>query len=231
MADEESEIRRMAEIADAINAILDADPVGDTPAQGVQGTQAARDDAAAPLDIADGAADGATPDLTATSPPDTLHENPSPDNLADDSTEDLTEDLDAAIAAAMAASKSSVKSSVESSAKLSGDGFSWSVSGGEVAVKSGVAPSAAPSAMSKGAAASSRAACVPCTPCAGVSPTGSASKMALMASAISAMRRISLSSSAINSSPSTLKATTMAWGQNAFALYRISISLYNNCRK
>ena len=34
MADEESEIRRMAEIADAINAILDADPVGDTPAQG-----------------------------------------------------------------------------------------------------------------------------------------------------------------------------------------------------
>ena len=60
MADEESEIRRMAEIADAINAILDADPVGDTPAQGVQGTQAARDDAAAPLDIADGAADGAT---------------------------------------------------------------------------------------------------------------------------------------------------------------------------
>ena len=30
MADEESEIRRMAEIADAINAILDADPVGDT---------------------------------------------------------------------------------------------------------------------------------------------------------------------------------------------------------
>ena len=34
MADEESEIRRMAEIADAINAILDADPVGDTPAEG-----------------------------------------------------------------------------------------------------------------------------------------------------------------------------------------------------
>lgn len=99
MADEESEIRRMAEIADAINAILDADPVGDTPAQGVQGTQAARDDAAAPLDIADGAADGATPDLATTSPPDTLDENPSPDNLADDSTEDLTEDLDAAIAA------------------------------------------------------------------------------------------------------------------------------------
>ena len=95
MADEESEIRRMAEIADAINAILDADPVGDTPAQGVQGTQAARDDAAVPLDIADGAADGATPDLATTSPPDTPNENPSPDNLA----EDLTEDLDAAIAA------------------------------------------------------------------------------------------------------------------------------------
>lgn len=36
MADEEGEIRRMAEIADAINAILDAEPnaaVGDTPAQ------------------------------------------------------------------------------------------------------------------------------------------------------------------------------------------------------
>ena len=91
MADEESEIRRMAEIADAINAILDADPVGDTPAQGVQGTQTARDDAAAPADIADGAADGATPDLAATSPPDTPDENPSPDNL--------TDDLDAAIAA------------------------------------------------------------------------------------------------------------------------------------
>ena len=37
MADEESEIRRMAEIADAINAILDADPVGDTPAEGASG--------------------------------------------------------------------------------------------------------------------------------------------------------------------------------------------------
>jgi len=43
MADEESEIRRMAEIADAINAILDADPVGDTPAQGAP---IARDEAA-----------------------------------------------------------------------------------------------------------------------------------------------------------------------------------------
>ena len=43
MADEESEIRRMAEIADAINAILDADPVGDTPAQGAP---MARDEAA-----------------------------------------------------------------------------------------------------------------------------------------------------------------------------------------
>ena len=91
MADEESEIRRMAEIADAINAILDANPVGDTPAQGVQGTQAARDDAAAPTDIADGAADGATQDLAATSRPDTPDENSLPDNL--------TDDLDAAIAA------------------------------------------------------------------------------------------------------------------------------------
>ena len=47
MADEESEIRRMAEIADAINAILDADPVGDTPAQGAKIKQEARDDGAA----------------------------------------------------------------------------------------------------------------------------------------------------------------------------------------
>ena len=60
----------------------------------MQGTQAERDDAAAPTDIADGAAD-ATPDLAATSRPDTPDENSSPDNLADN----LTDDLDAAIAA------------------------------------------------------------------------------------------------------------------------------------
>lgn len=48
MADEEGEIRRMAEIADAINAILDAEPnaaVGDTPADAaVQTTSNSMDD-------------------------------------------------------------------------------------------------------------------------------------------------------------------------------------------
>lgn len=44
MADEESEVRRMAEIADAINAILDADPngVGDTPSQPAAPQQASQ---------------------------------------------------------------------------------------------------------------------------------------------------------------------------------------------
>lgn len=46
MADEESEIRRMAEIADAINAILDADPVGDTPAEGAPGPRTTAQDTA-----------------------------------------------------------------------------------------------------------------------------------------------------------------------------------------
>ena len=52
MADEESEIRRMAEIADAINAILDANPVGDTPSQRVAPPQAdtATDNAVTPKD-------------------------------------------------------------------------------------------------------------------------------------------------------------------------------------
>ena len=52
MADEESEIRRMAEIADAINAILDANPVGDTPSQRVAPPQAdtATDNAVTPND-------------------------------------------------------------------------------------------------------------------------------------------------------------------------------------
>jgi len=37
MADEEGEVRRMAEIADAINAILEAEPsVGDTPTSAPQ---------------------------------------------------------------------------------------------------------------------------------------------------------------------------------------------------
>jgi hypothetical protein len=80
MADEESEIRRMAEIADAINAILDADPVGDTPAQGVQAT---RDD---------------TPDTPSQDSSETHTEN-KPDGTAPLATDDLSNDLDAAIAA------------------------------------------------------------------------------------------------------------------------------------
>ena len=48
MADEESEIRRMAEIADAINAILDADPVGDTPTDKASAPAAEPDTTAQP---------------------------------------------------------------------------------------------------------------------------------------------------------------------------------------
>lgn len=82
MADEESEIRRMAEIADAINAILDADPVGDTPAQGAQGAPALREDnqdTQSPAAVADGDTAQIIID----------------DNQADDT----ADDLDAAIAA------------------------------------------------------------------------------------------------------------------------------------
>ncbi|MBL71137.1 MAG: hypothetical protein CML95_06320 [Rhodobiaceae bacterium] len=92
MADEESEIRRMAEIADAINAILDADPVGDTPAQGAKIKQEARDDGAAlPVSAAEVAAEATTKNTTMNSTTDTPEENLLPD--------DLTDDLDAAIAA------------------------------------------------------------------------------------------------------------------------------------
>ena len=81
MADEESEIRRMAEIADAINAILDADPVGDTPAEGASGPRpTAQTPEAAPTDNA------GTPSAPDMAPP-------SEDNMADD--------LDAAIVAEM----------------------------------------------------------------------------------------------------------------------------------
>ena len=54
MADEESEVRRMAEIADAINAILDADPnsVGDTPSQPATPQDASPDPIANELDAA-----------------------------------------------------------------------------------------------------------------------------------------------------------------------------------
>ena len=96
MADEESEIRRMAEIADAINAILDADPVGDTPAQGASGPRpTALTPEAAPQDNA------GTPSA-ADMPP------PSEDNMADD--------LDAAIVAEMGADINA-----ETSAESDGD--------------------------------------------------------------------------------------------------------------
>jgi len=85
MADEESEIRRMAEIADAINAILDADPVGDTPAEG----------ASSPRNPAPTAALSANPD---TAPAATLA-----DTSVDDIADDMAGDLDAAIAAEMGA--------------------------------------------------------------------------------------------------------------------------------
>ena len=92
MADEESEIRRMAEIADAINAILDADPVGDTPAQGVTNKKEARDhDAALAVNAAEVAAEATTKNITMNSKTDVPKENLSPDVL--------TDDLDAAIAA------------------------------------------------------------------------------------------------------------------------------------
>ena len=80
MADEEIEIRRMAEIAHAINAILDADPVGDTPAQGAAGAQAPRDASAAPAEETDA-------------------QTPNDDMASEISSEALTDDLDAAIAA------------------------------------------------------------------------------------------------------------------------------------
>lgn len=53
MADEEGEIRRMAEIADAINAILDAEPnaaVGDTPADAATRTASDSVDDVTPVD-------------------------------------------------------------------------------------------------------------------------------------------------------------------------------------
>lgn len=85
MADEESEIRRMAEIADAINAILDADPVGDTPAEG----------ASSPRD--------ATPTATPSANPDNTPATIMADTSVDDMAPDMAGDLDAAIAAEMGA--------------------------------------------------------------------------------------------------------------------------------
>lgn len=89
MADEESEIRRMAEIADAINAILDADPVGDTPAEGASSPR------------------NPTPTTTPSANPDTApaatRADASVDDMADEMAPDMAGDLDAAIAAEMGA--------------------------------------------------------------------------------------------------------------------------------
>lgn len=89
MADEESEIRRMAEIADAINAILDADPVGDTPAEGASSPR------------------NPTPTTTPSANPDTApaatRADASVDDMADNMAPDMAGDLDAAIAAEMGA--------------------------------------------------------------------------------------------------------------------------------
>jgi len=98
MADEESEIRRMAEIADAINAILDADPVGDTPAQG---GPMARGEAATSENTSTETVD-ATDDM----PDDSLAANDANDAIAPDAAiidgngdHHVADDLDAAIAA------------------------------------------------------------------------------------------------------------------------------------
>jgi hypothetical protein len=89
MADEESEIRRMAEIADAINAILDADPVGDTPAEG----------ASSPRNPTPTATPSANPDTT----PAATRADASVDDMADNMADNMAGDLDAAIAAEMGA--------------------------------------------------------------------------------------------------------------------------------
>ena len=89
MADEESEIRRMAEIADAINAILDADPVGDTPAEG----------ASSPRNPTPTATPSANPDTT----PAATRADASVDDMADEMAPDMAGDLDAAIAAELGA--------------------------------------------------------------------------------------------------------------------------------
>lgn len=89
MADEESEIRRMAEIADAINAILDADPVGDTPAEG----------ASSPRNPTPTATPSANPDTT----PAATRADASVDDMPDEMAPDMAGDLDAAIAAELGA--------------------------------------------------------------------------------------------------------------------------------
>jgi hypothetical protein len=97
MADEESEIRRMAEIADAINAILDADPVGDTPAEGATTprnepqTETRSETAAQPV--------AATPNMPSAADEDIIPANAAPLAVDDASGDNAIEDLDAAIAA------------------------------------------------------------------------------------------------------------------------------------
>jgi plasmid stabilization system protein ParE len=86
MADEEGEIRRMAEIADAINAILEAEPsVGDTPS-GSASPQAA--------------AEAAEPQEPTQEPPSSISVENTPEETSQ------AEDLDAAIAAEFAADAS-----------------------------------------------------------------------------------------------------------------------------
>ena len=101
MADEESEIRRMAEIADAINAILDADPVGDTPAQGAP---VARDEAAKMENTSTQtgeAADNMPDDGLAANETNDANDAMAPEAAVIDANDDhnVADDLDAAIAA------------------------------------------------------------------------------------------------------------------------------------
>jgi hypothetical protein len=75
----------MAEIADAINAILDADPVGDTPAEGASSPR------------------NPTPTATPSANPDTTPAATRADASVDDMADNMAGDLDAAIAAEMGA--------------------------------------------------------------------------------------------------------------------------------
>ena len=92
MADEESEIRRMAEIADAINAILDADPVGDTPAEGAATPR--NEPQAETISEAEAQPLAAMPNM-----PSAADEDIVADASADNAPDNAIEDLDAAIAA------------------------------------------------------------------------------------------------------------------------------------
>ena len=92
MADEESEVRRMAEIADAINAILEAEPntVGDTPSQ--PGAPSAQNDSAqtGPIQAANGMPEAPVNDMAAETAQTAAADDP------------IANQLDAAIAAEFA---------------------------------------------------------------------------------------------------------------------------------